>query len=90
MTTFVLLAAIGYQAKAGAINSPEAIAALELVYIVGPIFFVMAAGACFLGYKLTPERHADIRRQLEERDAQYAEAPTLAGLTGDDVVVTKR
>jgi Na+/melibiose symporter-like transporter len=87
--TFVLLAAIGYQAKAGAINSPEAIGALELVYIVGPIFFVMAAGACFVGYKLTPQRHADIRRQLEERDAQYAEAPTLAGLTGDDVVVTK-
>lgn len=87
--TFILLAAIGYQAAAGAVNTPEAINALELVYIVGPIFFVMAAGFCFMGYKLTPERHADIRRQLAERDAQYAEAPTIAGLTGDDAVVTK-
>jgi GPH family glycoside/pentoside/hexuronide:cation symporter len=87
--TFILLAAIGYQAKVGAVNSPEAIQALEWVYIVGPIFFVMAAGACFIGYKLTPQRHAEIRRQLEERDTHYAEAPTLAGLTGDDVVVTK-
>lgn len=87
--TFILLAAIGYQAKAGAMNSPEAIEALQLIYIVGPIFFVMAGGLCFLGYKLTPERHADIRRELAERDAAYAEAPTLAGLTGDDLVVTK-
>jgi glycoside/pentoside/hexuronide:cation symporter, GPH family len=87
--TFILLAAIGYQAKAGAVNTPEAIEALQLIYVVGPIFFVMVAGVCFIGYKLTPERHADIRRQLAERDAAYAEAPTIAGLTGDDAVVTK-
>jgi len=85
--TFVLLAAVGYQAAAGSQNSPEAIQALQLVYIVGPIVFVMLAGVCFLGYKLTPERHAEIRRQLEERDAIYAEAPTLGGLTGDEMVV---
>jgi glycoside/pentoside/hexuronide:cation symporter, GPH family len=88
--TFILLGAIGYQAKAGAMNTPEAIAALQLIYIVGPIFFVLVGGFCFLGYKLTPERHADIRGQLAERDAAYAETPTLAGLTGDDLVVTKR
>lgn len=85
--TFVLLATIGYQAREGAANTPEAIKALELVYIVGPIFFVMVAGACFVGYKLTPERHAQIRRELEERDAIYAEAPALGSLTGDDMVV---
>lgn len=88
--TFVLLAAIGYEARAGAVNSPEAIFALEMVYIVGPIVFVMAAGACFFGYRLTPERHAEIRRKLDERDALYAEAPTLAGLTGEDMVVEGR
>ena len=58
-------------------NSPEAIRTLELVYIIGPIVLSMAAGFCFLGYKLTPERHAEIRRQLDERDAIYAEAPAL-------------
>jgi GPH family glycoside/pentoside/hexuronide:cation symporter len=89
--TFVLLATIGYQAKVGAVNTPDAIAALQLVYIVGPIVFVMIAGACFVGYRLTPERHAEIRRQLSERDAVYAESPavqSLAGSTGE-VLVTR-
>jgi Na+/melibiose symporter-like transporter len=60
--TFVLLQTVGYNAKAGAVNTPEAVASLQWIYITGPIFFVMVAGACFIGYKLTPERHADIRR----------------------------
>ena len=84
--TFVLLAAVGYQAKAGAVNSPEAIQALELIYIIGPIVFVMAAGACFIGYKLTPQRHAEIRRELERRDAVDDPAAALEGLTGEPVV----
>lgn len=88
--TFVLLAALGYQAAEGAVNSPEAIRTLELVYIIGPIVLSMAAGFCFLGYKLTPERHAEIRRQLDERDAAYAEAPGLGSLTGDDMVVAPK
>lgn len=85
--TFVLLAALGYQAQAGAVNTPEAVRTLELVYIVGPIVLSMLAGLCFVGYKLTPQRHAEIRRQLDERDAAYAEAPALGTLTGDDMVV---
>jgi GPH family glycoside/pentoside/hexuronide:cation symporter len=80
--TFVLLQAIGYQAKAGAVNSPAAIHALQLVYIVGPIVFVMIAGTCFLGYRLTPDRHADIRRQLDERDALSAEAMVVPANAG--------
>jgi GPH family glycoside/pentoside/hexuronide:cation symporter len=81
--TFVLLQAIGYQAKEHAVNTPEAIQSLQLVYIVGPIFFVMIAGACFIGYKLTPQRHAEIRRQLDERDALYDEALVIETLTSD-------
>ena len=81
--TFVLLGTLGYNAKAGAVNTPEAIQSLQLVYIVGPIFFVMVAGASFIGYKLTPERHADIRRQLDERDTLEDPASALASLTGD-------
>ena len=80
--TFVLLQTLGYNAKAGAVNTPGAVQALELVYIIGPIVFVMAAGACFIGYKLTPGRHAEIRRQLDERDALAGEA-ALESLTGD-------
>ncbi len=88
--TFVLLAALGYQAQEGAVNTPEAVRTLELVYIVGPIVLSMVAGLCFVGYKLTPERHAEIRRELEARDAAYAEAPGLGTLTGDDMVVAPK
>jgi len=86
--TFVLLQALGYNAKAGAVNTPEAVQSLQLVYILGPIFFVMIAGACFIGYKLTPERHAEIRRQLDERDALDGPAAALESLTGDTEFVT--
>lgn len=85
--TFVLLAAIGYQAAAGAVNTPEAIESLQWIYITGPIVFVMLAGACFIGYRLTPARHAEIRRELDERDALGA-ASTLEGLTGDAALAT--
>ena len=81
--TLVLLGDLGYNAKQGAVNTPAAIHTLELVYILGPIFFVMLSGVCFIGYKLTPERHADIRRQLDERDALEAPAAALESLTGD-------
>lgn len=81
------LTAVGYNAKDGAANTAEAIRGLELAYIVGPIIFVMIAGACFIGYRLTPARHAEIRRQIEERDALYAEAPGIGGLTGDEATV---
>jgi len=67
--TFSVLSAVGYQAKEGVVNTPEAIRGLELAYIIGPIFFVMAAGACFIGYTLTATRHDEIRRALEAQDA---------------------
>jgi Na+/melibiose symporter-like transporter len=81
--TFKVLAMIGYDPKLGAANGPDQIRGLELAFIVGPIFFVMLGGAAFLGYKLTAERHADIRRQLDERDALYAEPPGVQALTGE-------
>jgi Na+/melibiose symporter-like transporter len=75
LTFNLALTAVGYNAREGAVNTPEAIRGLELVYIIGPIVFVMIAGACFFGYRLTADRHAEIRRKLDERDAQYGEAP---------------
>ncbi|WP_293676164.1 MFS transporter [uncultured Phenylobacterium sp.] len=77
------LTAVGYQAKAGAVNTPEAIRGLELAYVVGPVVFVMIAGSCFLGYRLSPSRHEDIRRQLAERDAIAAGANLAETLAGD-------
>jgi Na+/melibiose symporter-like transporter len=81
--TFVILGMIGYRADEHATNTAAAIQGMELVYIIGPIVFVMLGGACFIGYKLDARRHADIRAQLEARDAELTQAPVLAGLTGD-------
>lgn len=77
------LTAVGYQAKEGATNTAEAIQGLELAYIVGPIIFVMAAGACFIGYKLSAERHAEIRNKLAERDALAEGGSVLEAMAGD-------
>ncbi|WP_293382384.1 MFS transporter [Phenylobacterium sp. SCN 70-31] len=83
--TFNVLAAVGYQAQEGATNTAEAIFGLELAYILGPIVFVMIAGACFFGYRLTAERHAEIRRLLDEKDALVDPAAAMESLTGTDI-----
>ena len=80
--TYWVLSLVGYNPAEGAVNGPAQIRGLELAYAIGPIVFVMIGGACFLGYKLSAERHADIRRQLDERDAVYDESPVIQGLSG--------
>jgi Na+/melibiose symporter-like transporter len=80
--SFLVLGLIGYQAKEGAINTPAAIFGMQLVYIIGPVVFVMLGGACFIGYKLDSKRHAEIRAQLAIRDAMIPEAAILEGLDG--------
>ena len=87
--TFNVLARVGYNAKEGAVNSAAQIHGLELAYLIGPVVFVMIGGACFIGYKLDAHRHAEVRRQLEERDAQYDEAPVIETLTGEVTVNLK-
>lgn len=84
--TFPLLAALGYKATTGAINTPEAIFSLEMAFIVGPIIFVMLGGACVIGWKLDARKHADIRRQLDERDALYAAAPIIESVSGEPAI----
>jgi Na+/melibiose symporter-like transporter len=80
--TFTILAWVGYQAKEGAHNTPAAIHNLELVYILGPIFFVMLGGACYIGYKLDHKRHAEIREALAARDGAVDE-PLTPGLAAE-------
>lgn len=83
--TFNVLAQLGYDPKLGQANSPEAIHALMLAFLVGPIVFVMLGGVCLIGYRLSAERAADVRRQLEARDALYDPAGALEGLTGEEL-----
>ena len=86
--TFFVLSKVGYLAADGAKNTPEAIRNLELAYLIGPVVFVMLGGACMIGYKLGADRHAEIRRELDERDALYDEAPIIESVTGEAAIVT--
>jgi Na+/melibiose symporter-like transporter len=80
--TLTVLGAIGYKAREGSINTPAAIHGLELVYLIGPVVFVMLGAACFIGYKLDHKRHGEIRAALDERDALTEEASVVEGLAG--------
>lgn len=72
--TYAVLTWVGFNATEGAANTPEAIRGLELAYMIGPVVFVMLGGACFLGWNLDAKKHADIRDQLDTRDAALARA----------------
>ena len=68
--TFQLLAELGYDAREGAANTAKAVHGLELAFLVGPIVFLMLAALCFVGYRLSAQRHGEIRRELEAMDAR--------------------
>lgn len=80
--SFTVLDIVGYDAAEGAVNSPAAIRGLELCYVFAPIIFVFFGGAAFIGWKLDAKRHAEVRRQLDERDALTAQANLLDGVSG--------
>ena len=67
--SYPLLARLGFRPGEGAANTHQALLGLELAYYIGPVFFVMLGGFCFMGWRLTAERHGEIRRQLDLRDA---------------------
>jgi Na+/melibiose symporter-like transporter len=81
--TYPVLAQLGYDPKLGHANTPEAIHGLTLAFTVGPITFLALGAACFLGYRLTAKRAAEIRAELERRDALYGEPPVVQALTGE-------
>jgi GPH family glycoside/pentoside/hexuronide:cation symporter len=85
--TYPLIERLGFNPKEGVINTPLAIHNLELVYIIGPIVFVMLGGACVIGWRLDARKHAGIRAELEARDALYDEAPIVESLTATPAAV---
>jgi Na+/melibiose symporter-like transporter len=72
--SYPLLAALGFRPGEGAANSHQALLGLELAYYIGPVFFVLVGGLCFIGWRLTAERHGEIRRRLDARDAELSGA----------------
>ena len=83
---FWLLARVGYKAVEGAHNTVQAIGALEFAYILGPIFFAMLGGACFIGWSLDAKRHGEIREALDARDMAVGEAGLIDSLTGQAAI----
>jgi GPH family glycoside/pentoside/hexuronide:cation symporter len=69
---YPILEAIGYQPQAGAHNTAAAIRGLGLLFVSGPIIFVTLGAVCLIGWKMTAERHASIRAELDLRDAGIA------------------
>jgi Na+/melibiose symporter-like transporter len=87
---FPVLQLAGYNGKEGAVNTPDAIFALEMCYLFAPIVFVFVGGAMFFGYGLDVTRHTAIREALEARDAgppalDAAEETLTGALPGDPV-----
>jgi GPH family glycoside/pentoside/hexuronide:cation symporter len=67
---FPILAVVGYNAKEGVVNTPAAIRGLEMCYLFAPMILVLIGGAMLFGYKLTPQRHAQIRAELDDMEAK--------------------
>lgn len=80
--TFTVLSWIGFDARDDAVNTPQAIEGLQLVYLAGPLAFAALAALTMVGYRLGSKEHAEIRRQLDERDALYAQTIAADASTG--------
>lgn len=66
---FPILAFVGYDARETAVNTPQAIHGLEMCYLFAPIILVALGGLLLIGYRLTPQRHGEIRAELEALEA---------------------
>lgn len=66
------LSVIGFDARAGAANSPEAIWDLKLVYAFLPMAIFIIAALVIWNYPITRERQSRIRAAIDRRDARRA------------------
>lgn len=64
-----ILGAVGFNPKPHAYNTPEAIHGLQMCYLFAPVIFVLIGALVFFGYKLTPQRHSEIKAALDEQAA---------------------
>ena len=72
LAVFVSLQALplfGFDAKLGTKNGPEALLALNVLFVAVPIVLCVLAALAIRKYGLDAEAHAHVRRQLDERDA---------------------
>jgi Na+/melibiose symporter-like transporter len=76
--TFPILAAIGFNAAEGAVNTPEALRGLELCFVSVPVLVIVLGGLAMWGYRLDQSRHAEIRVKLDASDAAVLAEERLA------------
>ena len=76
--TFPILAAIGFNAAEGAVNTPEALRGLELCFVSVPVLVIVLGGLAMWGYRLDKSRHAEIRVKLDASDAAVLAEERLA------------
>lgn len=74
-TSFIALGALGFSAEHPAQSSEMGTLGLQAMYAVVPGVIGLLAALTMVRYPLTEERHAEIRRQLDERDVTRPPPP---------------
>jgi Na+/melibiose symporter-like transporter len=83
---YPILDSVGFVAKPGYHNTPEAIRGLEMCYVFAPIILVVIGSACLIGYKLDAKRQGEIRGALEELEARnFAASTEVLGEPGETI-----
>lgn len=83
---YPILDMVGFVAKPGFKNTPEAIRGLEMCYVFAPIILVVVGSACLIGYKLDSKRQSEIRKALDELEARdYAASLEVLGGPGETI-----
>jgi Na+/melibiose symporter-like transporter len=75
IVVYPVLQAMGFNPAPNAVNSPEAINGLVMLYVIAPVILVMAGALSVTGYSLNKERHSRIREELDARDSILINAP---------------
>jgi Na+/melibiose symporter-like transporter len=84
--SLIILEAIGFNAKTPALSTAVSMQGLEALYAFAPGIIGLLAAACMIGYPLTQEKHAEILRQLGEKNAAAPPPqPEDVVATGPDV-----
>ena len=65
--TFIPLGWAGFNREAAAVQTPEALQALQLLFVGLPVIFLLAAAAVIYSFPMDKARQTEIRRQLEAR-----------------------
>lgn len=81
VTSLFLLDILGFDAVNAAASTPLSMQGLQALYAFAPGIIGLLAAAVMIGYPLTQEKHAEILRQLGEKDGE--EVPQ----TPEDVAV---